>query len=80
MIFPPQHWAQVLDIGPDPQPKSDVAFPVAALREMAIISCSTKLAHLHYQLKSAGLGARMDFVQQLRDQGLAADFLAVMTY
>ena len=35
-----------------PVSKSRKAFPVAALRELAIISCSTKLARLHFQLEA----------------------------
>ena len=35
-------------------------FPAAELWEMAIVSCSTKLARLHYQLKIAGLGTRVE--------------------
>ncbi len=55
-------------------------FPVSALREMAIISCSTKPARLHYQMKNAGLNRRVAFMNDLRDRGLGANCLAVMTY
>lgn len=44
------------------------------------MTCSTKLARLHYQLKNAGLNTNVDFMNQMRDKGLDADFLAVMTY
>ena len=47
---------------------------------MGIISCSTKLARLHYQLKNAELNTRVTFVNQLREKGLGAEWLAVMTY
>ena len=65
---------------PGPQIKKPKAFPVAPLRELAITSCSTKLARLHYQLKNAGLNSRVAFMNRLREKGLGADFLAVMTY
>ena len=63
-----------------PTSKPRRAFPVAALREMAMTSCSTNLARLHYQLKAAGLSTRVEFMNQLREKGLASEFLAVMTY
>ncbi|KAL8725678.1 MAG: hypothetical protein Q9181_006325 [Wetmoreana brouardii] len=63
-----------------PTLKKRKAFPVAALRELAIISCSTKLVRLHYQLKNAGLNTRVGFMNRLREHGLVSDYLAVMTY
>lgn len=56
------------------------AFPVAALREMAIVSCSPRLAWLHYQLRAGGLGIKVDLINQLRNRGVAVDFSAVMTH
>ena len=60
---------------PGPMEKRGLAFPVAALRELAIISCSTKLARFHYQLKNANLNTKVSFMNQLRDRGLGADSL-----
>ena len=62
------------------QPKKPKAFPVAALREMAIISCSTKLARLHYQIKNADSNNRMPFINDLRDRGVGTNCFAVMAY
>lgn len=68
------------DLGPQPNKQS---FPIAALRELAIIIYSTKLAALHYQLDNTGLNTRVSFINHRREKGLGADFLAegaVMTY
>ena len=47
---------------------------------MAIATCSTKLARLHYQFKNAGLNTKVDFMNSMRDKGLGAHFLALLTY
>ena len=78
----------VLDINTKVMPSGPLAkfvskpmlYPVAALRELAIISCSTKLARHYYQLKAARLNTKEAFMNQLRDKGLGADLLAVVTY
>ena len=66
--------------GPNKVARRGVPFPVASLREMAIATCSTKLARLHYQLKNAGLNTKVDFMQAMREKRLGAHFLTLMTY
>ncbi len=70
-------------IPPKPVPqdkKTTNAFPTAPLREHAINTCSTKLARFHYQLKSAKLNTKVQFMDLMRENGFEAEVLAVMTY
>ena len=83
--FLEQHASQADDASPPtsqpgPQIKKSKVFSIASLRELAITSCSTKLARLHYQLKNADLNSRVVFMNRLREKGLSVDFLTMMTY
>ena len=66
--------------GPSKVARRGTPFPVASLREMAITTCSNKLARLRYQLENAGLNTKIDFTHSMRQKGLEARFLALLTY
>ena len=53
---------------------------VPAVKELTVVTCSTKLAPLHYELSSVVLKTQVEFMNELREQGLRSERLALMTY